>query len=118
MEKTAIEKFMEEREKLNGYVMKYADNTIKRFFSLDNQTYREGTLDKKTKEMLGFVASLVLRCEDCIDYHLGRCHEEGVTDAEFAEMVSVGMIVGGSITVPHMRRAFKKWDELRNCVEK
>jgi len=114
VEKTSIEKFMEEREKLNEYVMKYADNTVKRFFSLDNQTYRDGALDKKTKEMLGFVASMVLRCEDCIDYHLGRCFEEGVNDAEFTEMVSVGMIVGGSITVPHMRRAFKKWDELRN----
>ena len=114
MKETAITKFMKERKELNKYVMKYADTGIKRFFSLDNQTYREGVLDKKTKEMLGFVASLVLRCEDCIDYHLSRCHEEGVTDEEFAEVVNIGMIVGGSITVPHIRRAFKKWDELKS----
>ncbi|MFO8110636.1 MAG: carboxymuconolactone decarboxylase family protein [Thermoplasmata archaeon] len=103
--------FMDEREKLNETLMKYAGMNIKRFFNLDTNAYREGALPVKTKEMLGLVASVVLRCDDCIKYHLIRCDEEGVTDEEFEEVMSIALVVGGSITIPHLRRAFAKWDK-------
>ena len=108
-----LETFKKERERLNDIVLKYGDQVLKRFFSLDTQTYREGALDVKTKEMLGLVASLVLRCDDCITYHIDRCHEEGVTSEELAEVLSVGLVVGGSITIPHLRRALETWDGLQ-----
>lgn len=108
-----IAEFQKEREALNRTVMEYADLGIKRFFSLDSQAYREGALPPKTKEMLGLVASLVLRCDDCIKYHIVRCHEEGVTSEELVEALGIGLVVGGSITIPHLRRAFRAWDELR-----
>lgn len=104
--------FRSERERLNEIVLEHGGLTIKRFFNLDTQAYKDGALDEKTKELLGLVASLVLRCDDCILYHLLRCYEEGVTDAEFEETMSVGLIVGGSITIPHIRRAFREWKEL------
>lgn len=105
--------FQEEREALNQLVMRYAGRDIKRFYNLDSQVYQEGALPKKTKELLGLVASLVLRCDDCVKYHLGRCHEEGVTDGELEEALAIALVVGGSITIPHLRRAFQSWDELR-----
>ena len=108
-----IENFQEERAKLNDIVMKYADLGIKRFYSLDEQVYREGALPRKTKEMLGLVASFVMRCDDCIRYHLVRCFQEGVTSEEMEEAMSIGLIVGGSITIPHLRRAMKTWDSLK-----
>lgn len=105
--------FKAERERLNETVMQYAGLGIKRFFSLDSQAYREGALPAQTKELLGLVASLVLRCDDCISYHIIRCHEERVSDDEMQEALSIGLVVGGSITIPHLRRAFALWDELR-----
>lgn len=105
--------FRKEREKLNKLVLENSGLTIKRFFNLDTQAYADGALPVKTKELLGLVASLVLRCDDCVLYHLLKCHEEGVTDQEFDETMSVGLIVGGSITIPHIRRAFKAWEELK-----
>jgi len=112
MNSEQLEAFKNERERLNDIVLKYGDQVLKRFFSLDTQTYREGVLDVKTKEMLGLVASLVLRCDDCITYHIDRCSEEGVSSEELAEVLSVGMVVGGSITIPHIRRALDTWDTL------
>ncbi len=106
--------FEAERERLNDLVMQYAGQGIKRFYGLDSQVYREGALPASTKEMLGLVASLVLRCDDCIEYHLIRCHEEGVSDAEVEEAMSIGLVVGGSITIPHLRRAFEAWDGLKD----
>lgn len=108
-----IKKFWEERKELNEIVLKNAGLTTKRFFSLDHQAYQEGALPVKTKELLGLIASLVLRCDDCIMYHLVRCREENVSDAELEETLSIGLLVGGSITIPHVRRAFKSWEELR-----
>ena len=105
--------FREEREKLNRIVLDHAGLTIKRFFNLDAQAYAGGALPAKMKELLGLVASLVLRCDDCILYHSIRCREEGVTDQEFQETMSIGMVVGGSITIPHIRRAFRAWEELK-----
>ncbi|MBN2281603.1 MAG: carboxymuconolactone decarboxylase family protein [Candidatus Marinimicrobia bacterium] len=103
--------FNEERAGLNEIIMKYAGKTTKRFFNLDTNAYKEGALPAKTKEMLGLVASLVLRCDDCIKYHLDKCREYKVSDEELDEVMSIGLIVGGSITIPHIRRAMKFWDE-------
>ncbi|MGB7061499.1 MAG: carboxymuconolactone decarboxylase family protein [Candidatus Zixiibacteriota bacterium] len=108
-----IEKFQKERERLNRIVMKYGGTSIKRFFSIDSQVYREGALPVKTKELLGLVSSLVLRCDDCVKYHIIRCHEEGLNDDELDEALAIALVVGGSITIPHLRRAFEAWDELR-----
>lgn len=108
-----VEKFNSERTRLNELVLKYSDKEIKRFFSLDEQVYRDDVLPSQTKEMLGLVASLVLRCDDCIKYHLGKCFEKGISTAEIEEVFSVGLIVGGSITIPHIRRAFEYWEALR-----
>jgi len=109
-----IEKFQHERQALNELVMKYAGLGTKRYYSLDSQAYREGVLPVKTKELLGLVASFVLRCDDCITYHVIRCHEEGVSSEELEEALFIGLIVGGTITIPHQRRAMKAWDELKN----
>ena len=107
-----IEEFIKERERQNTAVLDFSGNVVKRFFSLDTQTYRDGALPVKTKELIGLIASLVLRCDDCIRYHLLRCRAEGVTDAELDEALSIGLIVGGSITIPHIRRAVDGWNEM------
>ncbi len=107
--------FREARERLNEIVLNEGGLTIKRFFNLDTQAYEEGALSVKSKELLGLVASLVLRCDDCIMYHLLRCYEEGVTDQEFKETMSIGLVVGGSITIPHIRQAFKEWVDMKDA---
>jgi GAF domain-containing protein len=104
--------FMKERDELNEYVMKYAGKELKRFYSLDSQMYREGVLNKGQKELLGLVASAVLRCDDCIQYHIIRCLEEKVSPEEIQEALSIAAMVGGSIVIPHMRRAFKFLDRI------
>jgi len=114
MGRTDIETFRKERERLNGKVMKYAGNITRRMYSLDNQCYRVGALPVKQKELLGLGASLVLRCDDCITYHLDRCHQEGVSDNELAEALDIGVLVGGSITIPHLRRAYECWDKMKH----
>ncbi|HEY1096714.1 MAG TPA: carboxymuconolactone decarboxylase family protein [Alphaproteobacteria bacterium] len=106
-----VDEFTTERRAYNEILAKYANSNQKRFFGLDAGTYEEGALDKKTKELLGFVASLVLRCDDCILYHLIECAKAGVDSKELADTVAIGMLVGGSITIPHVRRAMKVWDE-------
>ena len=105
--------FNEERQILNELVMKYSDKITKRFLNLDTQVYRDGALNRKTKEMMGLVASLVLRCDDCIKYHLIQCHDQGVSSRELEEILSIALIVGGSITIPHIRRAVSFWDDLQ-----
>ena len=107
-----VKKFKEEREALNRIILDQDNLQIKRFFGIDTAVYKDGALDAKTKEMLGLVASLVLRCDDCILYHLLQLKETDVTDEQFDEIMSVGLVVGGSITIPHMRRAYKTWHEL------
>jgi len=116
MVKTSLQQFMEQRETANDVVMKYAGRTTKRFFNLDNAAYQDGALPVKQKELMGLVASLVLRCDDCIMYHLARCFEEGVSDAELEESLSVGLVVGGSITIPHIRRALTAWEEHKTAA--
>lgn len=105
-------KFKAERERLNELILARDNLNIKRFFGLDTAVYRDGALDAKTKEMLGLVASLVLRCDDCIAYHVLQAFELDVTDEEFDEIMSIGLIVGGSITIPHIRRATDLWHDL------
>ena len=107
-----IEEFNEYRTRMNDRVMETANTNIKRFFALDTTSYAEGALSVKTKEMLGLVASMVLRCDDCIKYHLGKCHEAGVTSEELNEVFMIANLVGGSIVIPHYRRAVEYWDEL------
>ena len=114
MPEKKIQKFQKERERLNRIVMKYCGTNIKRFYSIDSQVYKAGALPAKTKELLGLVASLVLRCDDCVKYHIIRCHEEKVKDDELDEALSIALVAGGSITIPHLRRAFDTWDELKS----
>jgi AhpD family alkylhydroperoxidase len=100
------------RDKMNQKILA-ADNTaIKRFFAVDTLTYQEGALPAKTKEMMGLAASMVLRCDDCIRYHLQKCKHEGVSQEEFFEIFSVALTVGGSIVIPHLRRAVEFLEEL------
>lgn len=108
-----VQKFNAEREQLNELVLKRGDLNIKRFWSLDGAVYRDGALPAKTKELLGLIASLVLRCDDCIAYHTIQAKEHGTTDDEFDEVMSIGLIVGGSITIPHIRRANLMWEDLK-----
>jgi len=106
------EEFNQYRTRMNDRIMETANTNIKRFFALDTTTYAEGALSVKTKEMLGLVASMVLRCDDCIKYHLEKCHGEGVTQEEINEVFMIANLVGGSIVIPHYRRAVEFWDEL------
>ena len=108
----SLEAFRQFRERMNAEILAENNLVVNRFFALDTRTYEAGALDVKTKELLGLVASLVLRCDDCVTYHLVRCREEGVTRAEAFEALSVGLVVGGSIVIPHMRRAVDRLTEL------
>ncbi|MEA3296546.1 MAG: carboxymuconolactone decarboxylase family protein [candidate division Zixibacteria bacterium] len=108
-----VKKYKEERLKLNDMVLSRDNVNIKRFFNLDSAVYRDGVLDSRVKELLGLVASLVLRCDDCITYHTIRAKELGTSDEEFDEVMSIGLVVGGSITIPHVRRASQFWNELK-----
>jgi AhpD family alkylhydroperoxidase len=87
---------------------------LKRFFNLDTNAYSEGEINVKTKEMIGLACSMVLRCDDCIKYHLGKSHEAGLTKAEIFEVFSIATLIGGSIVIPHLRRAVEYWEELEN----
>jgi AhpD family alkylhydroperoxidase len=107
-----LEEFREFREKMNGRILESDNLEIKRFFALDTRAYADGALAVRTKELLGLTASMVLRCDDCITYHVVRCKEEGVTRAEFLEAFNVALVVGGSIVIPHLRRAVARLDEL------
>jgi len=108
-----LEEFRRYREQMNEKILASGNLQIKRFFNLDARAYEDGALSAKVKELLGLVASLVLRCDDCITYHIVRCVEEGITDSEFFEAFNVGLVVGGSITIPHVRRAVERLEECR-----
>jgi len=101
------------RQKMNDRVLQIDQLGIKRFFNLDTAAYKDGALDGKTKELLGLVASTVLRCNDCIDYHLIQCVDAGWTDAELHDALNIALIVGGSIVIPHLRHAVETIDLLR-----
>lgn len=109
-----VAEFNEYRSKMNDKILSSDNKVIKRIFNLDTNTYAEGALSEKTKEMMGLSCSMVLRCDDCIKYHLGKCFELGVTDAEMQEIFSVATLIGGTIVIPHLRRAVEYWEELRS----
>lgn len=104
------------RGRMNDVILNAGNLTINRFFALDHRCYEPGALGTRTKEMLGLVASMVLRCDDCITYHVERCHQEGTTREEFLELFSVGLVVGGSIVIPHLRRAMARLEELESAT--
>ena len=103
---------------MNERILSAGNLGIRRFFALDSRAYEKGALDVKTKELLGLVASTVLRCNDCITYHVIRCVQECVSDEEFFEALNVALVVGGSITIPHLRRAVDVFDQCRQKQRK
>jgi len=106
-----LEQFKKYREEMNEKILASGSQQIQRFFNLDTRAYEAGALPSKTKELLGLVASVVLRCDDCVTYHVIRCVEEGVTSSEFYEALNVALVVGGSITIPHIRCAVERLEE-------
>lgn len=108
-----VNEFNDYRAKMNQKILDNDNLVLKRLFNLDTNTYEEGALSTQTKEMLGLVASMVLRCDDCIKYHLGKCMEQGVTTAQIYEIFAVANIVGGTIVIPHTRRAAEYWEALQ-----
>lgn len=111
------ESFEEKRERLNELVMEKGNLQMKRFFNLDTQVYESGVLSKKNKELLGLVASLVLKCDDCINYHMQELYKLNITDEKLYEVLNIGLIVGGSIIIPHLRKALEAWDKLHEKDE-
>lgn len=113
-----INEFNEYRTKMNEVILSKNNKVMSRLWNLDTNTYAEGAIDVKTKELLGLVASMVLRCNDCIRYHLGKAHEQGVTTEELYEVFAIANIVGGTIVIPHTRNAAEYWEELLKEADK
>lgn len=109
---TKVDEYNEYRQKMNERILSSDNLVIKRIYNIDTNAYLEGALPVKTKELLGLVSSLVLRCDDCIKYHLLRCHENGVTEKELFEVLAIANLIGGTIIIPHTRRAVEFWDDL------
>ena len=109
-----VEQFNDYRSKMNEKIMASDSLIIKRIFNLDTNAYAEGALDVKSKELIGLTCSLVLRCDDCVKYHLGKCKEIGFSTQEVHEAMGVATLVGGTIVIPHLRRAYEYWEELQN----
>jgi AhpD family alkylhydroperoxidase len=107
-----VKAFTEFRQRMNERILAQDNQVVRRFFALDTQTYKPGALDLRTKELLGLVASMVLRCDDCISYHVAQCKDAGVNRDEMFEAFSVALVVGGSIVIPHLRRAVDFLDRL------
>jgi AhpD family alkylhydroperoxidase len=114
MENHPVEAFNAYRSLMNEKMQAQNNKVLNRLFNLDTNTYAEGALSSRTKEMLGLVASMVLRCDDCIKYHLGKCHEQGLSTEELMEIFAVANIVGGTIVIPHTRRALEYWEALQD----
>ncbi len=112
MKNNIVEEFNAYREKMNDKMLADNNKIIKRIFNLDTNAYMEGVLPKKTKELLGLGNSLVLRCDDCVRYHLEESHKLGLTKEEVVEAMSISLLIGGTIVVPHLRRAFEYWEAL------
>ncbi len=107
-----VEEFNAYRKKMNDRILSDNNKVIKRIFNLDTNAYMPGALDVKTKELLGLVASTVLRCDDCIKYHLETCYKEGLTKEQVVEALGIATVVGGTIVIPHLRKAYEFWDAL------
>lgn len=112
-----INEYREYRAMMNERLLAAGNLTIKRIFNLDTNTYMNGALSSKTKEMLGLVSSMVLRCDDCVKYHLEKCYEQGLTKVEVLEIFAVANLVGGTIVIPHTRRALEFWEDLESSKE-
>jgi AhpD family alkylhydroperoxidase len=112
-----VKEFNEYRSKMNEKLLADNNKIVKRIFNLDTNAYAEGALDVKTKELLGLVASTVLRCDDCIKYHLETSHKEGITKEEMMEAMGIATLVGGTIVIPHLRRAYEFWEALEESVQ-
>jgi AhpD family alkylhydroperoxidase len=113
-----LEEFRRYRERMNRRILSAGNLGVKRFFALDTRAYEKGVLDVKTKELLGLVASTVLRCNDCVTYHVVRCVQESVSDEAIVEALNVALVVGGSITIPHLRRAMDVLDQCREMQQR
>jgi len=109
-----VREFNEYRSKMNDKILSSDSLIIKRIFNLDTNAYSSGALDLKSKELIGLTCSLVLRCDDCIKYHLGKCKEVGLKTNEVNEAMGIATLIGGTIVIPHLRRAFEYWEELEN----
>ncbi|MFO7720183.1 MAG: carboxymuconolactone decarboxylase family protein [Gillisia sp.] len=107
-----VEEFNSYRERMNDKILKDNNKIIKRIFNLDTNAFAPGALDLKTKELLGLVASTVLRCDDCVKYHLETCYKEGITKEEVMETLGIATLIGGTIVIPHLRRAYEFWEAL------
>ena len=107
-----VNEFNEYRSKMNDKILGDNNKIIKRIFNLDTNAFQAGALDVRTKELLGLVASTVLRCDDCIKYHLESCFKEGLTKEEVVETLGIATLIGGTIVIPHLRRAYEFWEEL------
>lgn len=108
-----VNEFNDYRARMNERILSTKNKTIQKIYNADTTAYQEGALDAKTKEMLGLVASMVLRCDDCIRYHVQECHRLGITEAELMEVMGIANLVGGTIVIPHTRRAVEFWDALQ-----
>lgn len=109
-----VNSFNEYRERMNKEILSTDNKVIKRIFNLDTNAFADGALPGRTKELLGLVASMVLRCDDCVRYHLGKCKEEGYNRDEVFEVFSIASLIGGTIVIPHLRRAVDYWNELES----
>ncbi|HET8858455.1 carboxymuconolactone decarboxylase family protein [Marivirga sp.] len=108
-----VEEFNEYRAKMNDKIVGSNNKILKRIFNLDTNAFAEGSIDKKTKEMIGLSSSMVLRCDDCVRYHLGKCYEMGVSEEQVFEVFSIANLIGGTIVIPHLRRAVEYWEYLK-----
>ncbi|OEK07092.1 carboxymuconolactone decarboxylase family protein [Roseivirga misakiensis] len=108
-----VQEFNEYRTKMNEKILEEDNKVLKRLFNLDTNAFAEGALDVKTKEVVGLASSMVLRCDDCVRYHLGKCHEVGVTTQQVFEIFSIANLIGGTIVIPHLRRAVEYWEQLQ-----
>jgi AhpD family alkylhydroperoxidase len=108
-----IEEFNQYRSRMNAKILASDNLVLKRFFNLDTNCYQAGTLSEEVKEMIGLACSMVLRCDDCIKYHLGKCHEVGISTTQVFEVFAIANLIGGSIVIPHLRRAVEYWEELQ-----
>ena len=113
-----VKQFNEYRSKMNEKILAADNLIIKRIFNLDTNAYQSGALDIRSKELIGLTCSLVLRCDDCVKYHLGKCKEINLTTEEVHEAMGVATLIGGTIVIPHLRRAFEFWDELITSARK
>jgi len=109
-----VQEFNDYRQRMNESILASDNLVLKRIFNLDTNAYLEGDLDVRTKEMIGLACSMVLRCDDCVKYHLGKCAELGITDKEIFEVFAMANLIGGTIVIPHLRRAVEFWQALKS----